>query len=177
MRWRRPIAVGLGLLVAFFALAFVWVIYDDGRVAVRVALEGFVRSTPDRALGLYVDALTDRDEQLALARWAVPPNASDALLARRRTVTNRLMGTATYRVIRTEWWSTCCMPSIIPDDQARYAGFARLSVDLDGAPYVFDIHTLRDYSYFNDDGRPRSWVIWDVYPATEQPLHFNWPGR
>ena len=177
MRWRQPIRVGLALLVALSATTAAWVVFDDARVAVRVALEGLVRSTPDRAVALYVDALPARDEALALGRWTVPPNASDVLLVRRTAVTQRLLGTATYRVTRTEWWSTCCMPSIISDDLAEYAGFARLSVELDGTPYVFDVHTLREYSSFTDDGRPRSWVIWDVYPATEEPLHFRWPGR
>jgi hypothetical protein len=177
VRWRRA-AGRVGIAAALLlALAFTWIVWDDGRVMVRVALEGLTRSEPDRAVALYVDALTARDAPLALGRWTVPPNASDALFARRTQVTAQLLGTATYRVTRTEWWSTCCEPHIIPDSQARYAGFARLWVDLDGKPYVFDVHTARHYDYFDDDGRPRGWVVWDVYPTSERPLHFLWPGR
>jgi hypothetical protein len=177
VRWRRAAArVGIAA-VLLLALAFTWIVWDDGRVTVRVALEGLTRSEPDRAVALYVDALTARDAPLALGRWTVPPNAPDALLARRAAVTDQLLGTTTYRVTRTEWWGTCCEPHIIRDDQARYAGFARLWVDLDGRPYVFDVHTWPQYQYFDDDGRPRTWVIWDVYPASEGPLLFRWPGR
>ena len=177
MKWRRAAGRVALAAAALVLIAVVWIVWDDGRVAARVALEGITRSEPERAVALYVEALRSRDERLALARWTVPPNASDALLARRAAVTATLLGTATYTVTRIEWWSTCCEPHIISDDQARYAGFARLWVDLDGAAYVFDIHTARRYDYFTDDGRPRSWVVWDVYPAAERPLHFTWPGR
>lgn len=177
MRWRRRIFAGLCALVVITALGLVWLVEDDLRANVRVAAERATGNTPELSAAAYVSALTDRDESLALARWSLAGSRSDALDARRAALTHRLLGTRTHQVRTTQWWSTCCEPSITTPEYAKYAGFARLTVDLDGAPYVFDILAPGQVDRFHDTGAPRTWVIHDVYPAGEQPLFWTWPGR
>jgi hypothetical protein len=169
--------VGFSVLLALAALSVAWLILDEPRANVRVIAERLTGNTPERAVADYASALVQRDEPLALARWALPPNASDALIARRATLSHRLLGTARQRVTKTEWWSTCCEPQIVEEGYARYAGFARLSVELDGAPYVFDVIAAGQVDRFHDSGRPRTWLIRDVYPASDGPLFWLWPGR
>ena len=177
MKWRRPVLVGLCLIVALPALGIAWLVMDEQRAFIRVVAERVTGNTPERAAADYASALLSRDESLALARWSLPTNASDALVARRATLTHQLLGTASHRVTNIEWWGTCCMPHIVEPEYARYAGFARLTVDLGDVPYVFDILTAGHYSPVNDDGRPRTWLIHDIYPANETPLFWTWPGR
>jgi hypothetical protein len=177
MKWRRPLLVGLCLIVALPALGLAWLVMDEQRAFIRVVAERVTGNTPERAAADYASALLSRDESLALARWSLPTNTSDALVARRATLTHQLLGTASHRVTNIEWWGTCCMPTIVTAEYAQYAGFARLSVDLDGVPYVFDILAAGHVSRFDDYGGPRTWLIRDVYPATEKPLFWTWPGR
>jgi len=177
VRSRRPLLLGLGALVAMIAIGAAWLVLDEQRANVRVIAEHLIGNTPERAVADYAAAVAQRDEPLALARWAVPADAPQALTARRVTLTHRLLGTADQRITQTEWWSTCCMPQIVDEDYARYAGFARVSVELDGAPYIFDVIAAGQVDRFHDSGAPRTWLIRDVYPASDRPLFWTWPGR
>ncbi len=147
--------------------------------------EKVVGGTPQDKVGAYVQAIIQKDRSVAMKIWDLSDLSLDsdkyaALQERRKMITSELLQYGiqpTYLILRTEWWTTCCEPSVTCDSHS--AGGARMYVqflDSQGQPlqYVFDVFT-REQPYWGAamGYPPRHWVIRDIYPSDQQPLY--WP--
>jgi len=138
--------------------------------AVALYAERVMRGAFDDALGVWTPSTARRQQE-----W------TDAYRQRREVVTRELSMTrpSTYRVVRIEWWRTCCEPGIA--EKPEYAGLARVRVafEMSSGPreYFFDI---RKDPNCCGPGDPlgalqvRYWTLLDVYPTTKLPLQFTW---
>ncbi len=139
-------------------------------------LEQALGRTPQREIAGYLKATAGGDRSAALALWLEPAPDNQALLDRRNSVTDTLLGRGAglqYRILDVTWWRTCCEPAVI--DDAAQAGGARVRVAVGGGAglettYVFDL--LVPGGYWGDAaGNPlRDWAIVDIYPDGMQPL-------
>ncbi|HAL61650.1 MAG TPA: hypothetical protein DCP08_04480 [Chloroflexi bacterium] len=180
--WSLAGSVVVVLGVAFTALGwlgvstFAPVLGPVNRLVERVSGE-----TPQAKVSSYLALVMRGAQDEALALWPANEQLGSEYEERRHSVTTTLeeLGPElSHRVLKIEWWSTCCEPHIITD--SRYAGFARLWVEVTGSnesrQYVFDL-LVRGGSYWGEmEGYPvRHWQIVDVYPAREKPLWWRWP--
>ena len=183
-RWSLAgsLVVVLGIAFTAFVLwldpsVFAPVLGPVNRLVERVSGE-----TPQAKVALYLALAARGDGDRALALWPTSERLGPEYEARRHSVTRELeeLGLElSHRVLKIEWWGTCCEPHVITD--SREAGFARLWVEVSGGDgarrYVFDV-LVRGGAYWGEwEGYPvRDWRILDVYPAGEEPLYWHWPG-
>ena len=134
--------------------------------------------TNDRAearVDAYLGANMRGDEYTALALWQLDEKVTRAGVPDRRMAVTGVLISArptAYRVLKTEWWTTCCDPHLV--DGPRNAGLARIQVAIDGADtYVFDVLT-HDTVYWGDaaGNPPHNWTLRDVYRSGDRPLFF-----
>ena len=180
-RWSLAGSLVVALGIAFIAFAL-WLLPDMyapvlgpvNRLVERVSGE-----TPQAKVASYLALVARGDWDGALALWPANERLGSEYEVRRHSVTTeleRLGPELSHRVVKIEWWSTCCEPHIITD--SREAGFARLWVEVSGGgearQYVFDVFTRFGYGGRPDGYPVRRWQIVDVYPAGAGPL--VWPG-
>jgi len=148
-------------------------------------VEQITGNNPEARIERYVHAVLRGDEEAALKIWELPSwkaqeSRSEALAERRAAITRELIRNGIqneYLIRDTEWWRTCCEPSVICNGRA--AGGARVTVqfiDGQGLPvsYIFDVFH-RDGSYWGSAMRypTRHWVLRDVYPSGDEPLYWR----
>lgn len=140
--------------------------------------------TPQAKVVAFVQAIHQNDKSAALALWELGESSTlsrySALKERREKITTELLSAEydiEYTILRIEWWTTCCEPSVTCD--YRNAGGARIKVqflDNNGLPifYTFDVFT-REQPYWGSamGYPPRHWVIRDVYPINQEPLYWQ----
>src|SRR5207253_1855545 len=91
--------------------------------------------TNDRAearVDAYVGAIMRGDEYTALALWQLDEKVTRAGVPDRRMAVTGVLISArptAYRVLKTEWWTTCCDPHLV--DGPRNAGLARIQVAIE----------------------------------------------
>jgi hypothetical protein len=167
-RWAIAAAVGAAAIaVAALGVA----------VAADVGLrETIVGDTVEARIAGYVTALARNDVGAATAAWRLDNATPDpALLERRRDITESLrsLGVRSHRIVRIDWWRTCCEMGLI-DDPAN-AGLARATVEIwtnaRYERYVFDV-LARSTAYWGDAAGhpPHEWTLRDVYRLSEKPL-------
>lgn len=190
MKENRPRGLGqkIGIAVVLFAvigLASLW-LFDspDGKV-LREQMTG---ETPRAKVEAYVRAIGRSDETAALSLWELPnlqnQEQLSALTERRNQVTSELLAAKldpAFTILHTEWWGTCCEPSVSSD--SRDAGGARMRVqflDSKGLPfaYMFDVF-VRDLPYWGAamDYPLRQWVIRDGYPEGQEPFYWRFISK
>jgi len=148
-------------------------------------VERLIGETPQAKVSSYLDLVASGAREKALVVWPALWPANERLgpeyELRRQSVTTELgeLGAElTHRVLRIEWWGTCCEPHVITD--SRDAGFGRLWVEVsrgdEAKQYVFDVIVPRGPYWGEIQGYPvRHWRIVDVYPVGEEPLLWGWP--
>ena len=185
--WKIGLIVGFGLILVGLTTAF-WLL-DILRLGSMFApvvfgpanriVEQISGETPQAKVASYLALVAREDQDEALALWPASERLGPEYEARRHSVTTELeeLGPElSHRVVKIEWWSTCCEPHVITD--TRGAGFARLWVEVSGGDeprqYVFDVFVPGGYWGWMEGYPARHWEIVDVYPAGEEPL--VWPG-
>jgi hypothetical protein len=173
------VVVVLGLAFTAFVLWFDPSVFAPVLRPVNRLVERVIGETPQAKVASYLALVAREDRDEALALWPASERLGPEYEARRHSVTTELeeLGPElSHRVVKIEWWGTCCEPHIITD--SREAGFARLWVEVSGGgearQYVFDVFTRFGYGGRPDGYPVRHWEIVDVYPAGEEPLY--WPG-
>jgi hypothetical protein len=116
------------------------------------------------------------DESGALSTWKLWDCCVErpALEARRTGLTKELadLGVgSTYRILFTEWWTTCCMPTVI--DDPKHAGRARIFVsatDRSGEEHelVFDVEAEKSISITGARHDLGPWILREVYRRGER---------
>jgi len=146
-------------------------------------VERLIGETPQAKVSSYLALVVSGAREEALALWPASERLGPEYEVRRQSLTTELeeLGAElSHRVLRIEWWGTCCEPHVITDSQG--AGFARLWVEVSGRneprQYVFDL-LVRGGSYWGMlEGYPvRHWQIVDIYPPAEEPVYWRWPGK
>jgi hypothetical protein len=181
-RFRFKIVFLVGLLVAM-GVAGGWLLGSPDGTLLREQIAG---ETPRAKIAAYVQAILRGDEQAALDLWEPAHLANQeqaqALSERRRLVTRELCAARAslkpgFVILRTEWWGTCCEPTVASD--SRDAGGARVQVqfvdDRDRpVVYVFDVF-VRDLPYWGaaTGYAYRRWVIRDIYRAEDEPYFWR----
>lgn len=146
-------------------------------------VERVTGETPQAKVSSYLALVESGAQEEALAVWPANERLGPEYEVRRQSATTELeeLGAGlSHRVLRIEWWSTCCEPNIITD--SRRAGFARLWVEVSGGnelrQYVFDLLAPGRPCWPEMEGYPvRHWQIVDVYPTAEEPVYWRWPGK
>ncbi len=183
-RWSLAgsVAVILGIAFVAFALCFIPDMYAPVLGPVNRLVERAIGEMPQAKVASYLGLVSRGDRDQALALWPASEWLGPEYEARRHSVTTELeeLGPElSHRVLKIEWWGTCCEPNIISD--SRGAGFARLWVEVSGGgearEYVFDVFTRFGYGGRPDGYPVRHWQILDVYPVGKEPLVWRWPGR
>ena len=185
-RWSLAGSVVEVVGIAFMAFAlcylplclmFAPVLGPVNRLVERVSGE-----TPQAKVSSYLALVARGDQDRALALWPANERLGAEYEARRHSVTTKLEALGpelSHRVVKIEWWSTCCEPNIITD--SRGAGFARLWVEVSNGneprQYVFDVLGQGGSCWGEMEGYwVRRWRILEVYPTGEEPLYWRWPG-
>lgn len=168
---RVALAVAGAALLGLAVVAGLFVIFDNDNPVHELL-------TNDRAearVDAYLGAIMRGDEYTALALWQLDEKVTRAGVPDRRMAVTGVLISArptAYRVLKTEWWTTCCDPHLV--DGPRNAGLARIQVAIDGADtYVFDVLT-HDTVYWGDaaGNPPHNWTLRDVYRSGDRPLFF-----
>jgi hypothetical protein len=138
--------------------------------------------TPQPKISGFMAAVNRGDKSAVFDYWEIGASPSDAMRARRETIVNELLqleDEMMYRIMRVEWWRTCCEPGIV--HEFMDAGGSRYSVQIYNTngwstTYTFDVF-VEGLVYFGaaEGYLPRHWLIRDVYPAGVEPLY--WPYR
>jgi len=183
-RWSLAgsVVVVLGIAFVAFALCFIPDMYAPVLGPVNRLVERVSGETPQAKVSSYLALVARGDGDEALALWPASERLGLEYEVRRHSVTTEL-GTLgpelSHRVVKIEWWGTCCEPHIITD--SREAGFARLWVEVsrgdEARRYVFDVFTRFGYGGWMEGYPVRHWRIVEVYSAGEEPLYWRWPGR
>jgi hypothetical protein len=189
-RWlgsRRRVLRYLLAVIPVLAIAFVVL----GCLAVSIATpvlvpayrlaERLIGETPQAKVSSYLELVDSGSREDALGLWPANEGLGPEYEARRQSVTTELeeLGPElSHRVLKTEWWSTCCEPHVITD--SRDAGFARLWVEVfrgdEPGQYVFDVIGRGASCWPGMEGcAVRRWRILDVHPSGEEPLVWGWP--
>ena len=181
-RWSfaGSLVVVLGMAFTVFWLdpsLFAPVLGPVNRLVERVSGE-----TPQAKVSSYLALVARGDRDEALALWPANERLGSEYEVRRHSATTKLEALGSelsHRILKIEWWSTCCEPNIITD--SRGAGFARLWVEVsrgdEARQYVFDLLAPPMPYLGRWEGYPvRHWQILDVYPVEEEPLYWHWPG-
>jgi hypothetical protein len=128
----------------------------------------------------FVQAITRNEPSVAMELWEIANvDTRDEMTRRRENVISDLVNAgiqSDYMILRVEWWTTCCEPSVTCD--SRNAGGARMQVqflDRHGDPmlYTVDVFTRKAYGGAAAGYPPREWVLRDVYPYGEEPLFWT----
>ena len=164
------------LLVFFFA-------YINGVFAPFI--EKAIGETPKAKIELYLQAVSKGDEKEALDFWEFPDwwDSSfvgfDQLKDRRKEITDELIKAKInpdFTITKIDWWSTCCVPSIIND--SNWANGARVYVELtdfnnDKLNYIFDVFVLKGHREPGIGDSIRYWTIRDIYPENKKSLFWT----
>lgn len=146
-------------------------------------IESVTGETPQAKVSSYLEVVVSGAREEALGLWPANERLGPEYEVRRQSVTTELeeLGAGlSHRVLRIEWWGTCCEPRVITD--SRGAGFARLWVEVSGGnepgQYVFDLLVAGGCYWGEMQGHPvRHWQIVDIYPPAEEPVYWRWPGK
>ncbi|MBC8492155.1 MAG: hypothetical protein H8D43_00105 [Chloroflexi bacterium] len=176
----------IGIIVVFFVgmgvgAGGLWLIVQNNTELRYHLLERSTLNQPQAQIAEFVQAIVRGERSTALELWEVKNADTQSELTRRReSVISDLMNAGIspdYMVLRVEWWTTCCEPSVTCD--SRNAGGARMMVqflDKNGQPilYTFDIFT-REQPYWGSAAGypPREWVIREVYAYGQEPLFWT----
>jgi len=133
---------------------------------------------PDATLTRFADAVSNGDLARARSLWIVGPNETPVFRARieRRQVETwqTLAGFVgrPYSVERVQWWSTCCMPSVIAGREGASA--ARYWVRFDGSlrPYVVTL-IASDTQWMLEGAPARGWAVREVHLDGEEPIYLG----
>ena len=98
---------------------------------------------------------------------------------RREETTDKLIKAkinSNFTITNIDWWSTCCVPSII--DDSNWANGARVYVQLIDSDnnklnYVFDVFVSKGHREPGIGDSIRHWTIRDVYPENEESLFWT----
>ncbi|HAL61884.1 MAG TPA: hypothetical protein DCP08_05685 [Chloroflexi bacterium] len=183
-RWSLAGSVVVVLGVAFTAFVF-WLdpsVFAPVLGPVNRLVERVSGETPQAKVSSYLALVARGDRDGALVLWPANDRLGSDYKGRRHSVTTELEGLGpelSHRVLKIEWWSTCCEPHVITDN--REAGFARLWVEVsrdnEARQYVFDLLAPPMPYLGRWEGYPvRHWQILDVYPVEGEPLVWRWPG-
>ena len=179
MKILKPLLI---FLLGFTAGALaLWTVAQNHTELRYYLLEHPTGNQPQVKVDAFLQTITAGDQSAALALWEISnPEAHTALTERREHIIDELIAAdfdLEYKILRTEWWKTCCMPGVVCD--SRSAGGARISVqfiDQEGQPflYKFDVFA-RKQPYFGAavGYPPRDWVIRDVYPSDQNPIFWK----
>ena len=176
----------IGIIVVFFVgmgvgAGGLWLIVQNNTELRYHLLERSTLNQPQAQIAEFVQAIVRGERSTALELWEVKNADTQSELTRRReSVISDLINAGIspdYMVLRVEWWTTCCEPSVTCD--SRNAGGARMMVqflDKNGQPilYTFDIFT-REQPYWGSAAGypPREWVIREVYAYGQKPLFWT----
>lgn len=93
----------------------------------------------------FMAAVDRGDKSAVFDYWEIGASLSDAMRARPETIVNELLQSEDemmYRIMRVEWWRTCCEPGIV--HEFMDAGGSRYSVQIYNSngwstTYTFDV--------------------------------------
>lgn len=170
-------------LTIFVFLIIVFMVYLNGVFAPFI--EKTIGETPEAKIELYVRSISEGDEKKALDLWQFPDWWDSSFVGfkelkeRREKITNELDQkriNSGFTITRIEWWSTCCMPSVIND--SNLANGARVYVQMtdfnnNKLHYIFDVFVSSGYRDPGIENSIRYWTIRDIYPENEEPLFWT----
>lgn len=178
--------IGIGVFFSIQKIKSGW-----GNPSLTILWERIIGETPQAKISAYLRSVMNNHQRKALAVWqlqglkqgadfSLDPSYNFYLLTQRREeITKDLIskGIKDFKILKTEWWRTCCEPDIISN--FADAGGARTTVQLtdkNGSTYnyIFDVFH-RETSYWGaaEGYRPRQWVLRDAYPENDQPLFWT----
>ena len=148
-------------------------------------IEKAIGETPEVKIDLYLQAVSKGNEKTALNLWKFPDwwnltfTGFNQLKNRREETTDKLIKAkinSNFTITKIDWWSTCCVPSIIGD--SNWANGARVYVQLtdfnnNKLNYVFDVFVSKGHREPGIGDSIRHWTIRDVYPENEEPLFWT----
>ena len=174
----------LGTLIAVSVLSMIFFIVCLDSI-LPPFIEKIKNETPKAKIELYLQAVSEEDEKTALNLWEFPDwwdssfTGFDQLKDRREETTDKLIKakvSSDLTITKIDWWSTCCMPSIV-DDFNRADG-ARVYVQLidfdnNKLNYVFDVFVSKRHREPGIGDSIRHWTVRDVYSENEEPLFWT----
>lgn len=173
------------LIITIIALSIIGIYIVSISGILNPFIEKITNETPEAKINAYIQAVSKGDKETALKIWEYPTwnlESNDYILLkeRREKATDELIKekiTSNFTITNIEWWSTCCMPSIISNSNG--AGGARAKVELTDINnkkniYIFDIFVREThYGGATEEPKLRHWVIRDIYPLGEEPLFWK----
>ena len=113
-------------------------------------LEHPTGNQPQVKVVAFIQAIAEDDWLAALGLWELQnSDAGGDLEKRREVIIDELIAAdfdLEYKILRTKWWKTCCMPGVVCD--SRSAGGARISVqfiDQEGQPFLYKFDDGKHY--------------------------------
>ena len=171
------------ILIMFLALAAIVGFFIDSNYGITSLLvEKIKNETPKTKITAYIQAVSNGDKEKALSFWEISesyelsPEYCDKIKNRGEQITEELIGKkikSELAITDIEWWSTCCVPSII--DNPRFAGKAKVYVQLtdssnNRSAYIFDVIVPRGYEGGLAGHSVRHWVLYDVCPEKQKRI-------
>jgi len=149
-------------------------------------IEKVINEKPEAKIISYLEAAKKGDKLKALIIWELPNwegwklnEKAFFLEERRENLTKDLVenGIKNFKILKIEWWRTCCIPGII--NNPRSAGGARAHIQLinnNNAEhiYIFDVFHQETNYWGAAEGYPvRHWVLRDIYLLGQEPLFWE----
>lgn len=137
-------------------------------------IEKIINESPEAKISAYVQAISKGDRETAFSLWEhprlnIPSEYVILVKERKEKAFNNFINmkiNPDFKIISTEWWSTCCTPSITnnPKDAGRAVVKAELNINNEKRVYVFNV-IVKGENYAGEAmGYPvRHWEIGDVY--------------
>jgi hypothetical protein len=145
-------------------------------------IERATGKTPERILGRYIEAVASSDGEKALAAWDIPEAPAKGISTAYYEKAKKIRKDIRERTTRdlrakkiinrldiqdAEWWSTCCMPHVLPSSYG--AGRVKLRTELTRADgekfiYIFVLEVPGGYDGELDEDPVRDWKLTDAYP-------------
>ncbi|NOQ68102.1 hypothetical protein GQ568_01520 [Patescibacteria group bacterium] len=172
------------ILIMFSMLAVIVGFFIDSNYGISsLIVEKIQNETPEAKITSYIQAVSNGDKEKALSFWEISESYGlslkycDKIKNRGEQITKDLIKKKIkpeFVITNIEWWSTCCMPSII--DNPRFAGKAKVYVRLTDSnniryAYIFDVIVPRGYEGGLSGHSVRHWVLYDVYPEKQKLLN------
>ena len=172
------------ILLAMFLVfaAVIGFFVDSNHGMSSLLIEKIKNENPEAKVVAYIQTVSSGDTEKALDFWNVSesyklsPEYCDKIKNRGERTTKELIEKrikSDFTVTSIEWWSTCCVPSII--ENSRFAGKAKVYIQLTDSnniksTYIFEVIVPRGYSGGLAGHSVRHWVISDVYLESKKPV-------
>lgn len=169
MIFNKILKIILGAIFALILGAGFLFAYINGVFAPFV--EKITNETPEAKISAYLQAVSRGDKETAFSFWERPVSGASSeyktlVEERKQKAINEFIDakiSSDFKIINTEWWTTCCVPSILKDSNGagRAVITAELQINNEKKVYVFNVFA-EGYEPPIPNSLGRHWAISDV---------------